>query len=192
MTKFGMMKKGTGFLILPSRHRLRDYKNYIKPERGFNPNIMRELRHKIKDFSGKEKFIVLLMDEMKIQENLVWDKHNGELTGYVDLGEIDLNYATLSKVTTVASHVLVFLIRSIVNPFKFSLANFATDGISASQMFLLLWKAISICEKSSLKVIAVTCDGASPNRKLFQMHWHYTQDNDMKPETDVTYRTQFI
>ena len=40
------------------------------------------------------------MDEMKIQENLVWDKHNGELIGYVDLGDIDLNYATLSKVNT--------------------------------------------------------------------------------------------
>ena len=126
------------------------------------------------------------MDEMKTQENLAWDKHNGELIGYVDLGDIDLNYATLSKVTTVASHVLVFLIRSIVNPFKFSLANFATDGISASQMFLLLWKAISICEKGSLKVIAVTCDGASPNRTLFRMHWHLTQDDDMNPEADVT------
>ena len=72
MKKFSMMKKkGTGFLILPSRRRLRDYKNYIKPERRFNPNIMRELRHKVKDFSDKEEFVVLLMGEMKIQENLV-------------------------------------------------------------------------------------------------------------------------
>ena len=128
---------------------------------------MRELRHKVNYFSDKGKFVVLLMDEMKIQENLVWDKHNGELIGYVDLGDIDLNYATLSKVTTVASHVLVFLIRSIVNPFKFSLANFVTDDISASQMFPLLWKAISVCEKGSLKVIIVILDGASPNRKIF-------------------------
>ena len=112
------------------------------------------------------------------------------MIGYVDLGDIDLNCATLSKVTTVAFHVLVFLIRSIVNPFKFSLANFATDGISASPMFPLLWKAISICEKCSLKIIAVTCDGASPNRKLFRMRCHLTQDDDMNPETDVTYRTR--
>ena len=109
--------------------------------------MMCELRHKVKDFSDKEKVVVLLTDEMKIQENLLWDKHNGELIGYVDLGDIDLNYATLSKVTTAASHALVFLIHSIVNSFKFRLTNFATDGISASQMFLLLLKAISICEK---------------------------------------------
>ena len=86
------------------------------------------------------------MDEIKIQENLVWDKENGELIGYVDLGDID--YVTLPKITTVASHVLVFLIRSFVNPFKFSLSNFATGSVSASRMFPLLWKAISICEKN--------------------------------------------
>ena len=51
---------------------------------------MREIRHKVKEFSDKKKFVVLLMDEMKIQENLVWDKHNGELIGYVDLGDTDL------------------------------------------------------------------------------------------------------
>ena len=88
------------------------------------------------------------MDEMKIQGNLVWDKENGELIGYVDLGDIDINYVTLPKVTTVASHVLVFLIRSFVNPFKFSLSNFATGSVSACQMFPLLWKAVSICEKN--------------------------------------------
>ena len=40
MSKFGMIKKGAGFSILLSRRRLRDYKNYIKPERRFSPNIM--------------------------------------------------------------------------------------------------------------------------------------------------------
>ena len=50
---------------------LRDYKDYIKPERGLNQNIMHELRHEVKHFSDKEKFAVLLIDEMKIQENLI-------------------------------------------------------------------------------------------------------------------------
>ena len=74
-----------------------DYKNYIRPERGFNKNIINELKNKIKNFSDNEKFFVILMDEMKIQSNLVWDKHTGELIGYVDLGDTELNYATLEK-----------------------------------------------------------------------------------------------
>ena len=64
-------KYGTGILILPSRRRLRDYKNYIRSERGFNKSIINELKNKIKNFSYDEKFFVILMDEMKIQSNLV-------------------------------------------------------------------------------------------------------------------------
>ena len=75
------------------------------------------------------------MDEMKIQENLVWNKHIGDLIGYIDFGDAELNYATLQKSTDIATHVLVFLLRSVVNPFKFSSANFATTGATSSQMF---------------------------------------------------------
>ena len=52
---------------------------------------------------------------MKIQEDLVWDKHTGELIGFVDLGDTDSNQATLQDVKELATHVLVFLIKSIVN-----------------------------------------------------------------------------
>ena len=45
------------------------------------------------------------MDEMKIQENLVWDKHTGDLIGYVDFGDTELIYATLQKSTDIATHV---------------------------------------------------------------------------------------
>ena len=44
------------------------------------------------------------MDEMKVQGNLVWDKH----TGFVDLGDPDLNCATFQKLDEVASHILDF------------------------------------------------------------------------------------
>lgn len=40
MPKFAMIKKGAGFAILLSSCRFRDYECYIKPERGFSPNIM--------------------------------------------------------------------------------------------------------------------------------------------------------
>ena len=43
--------KGTGFIIIPSRRRLRDHKNYIKPQRGFNQEIIQALCSKIKCFS---------------------------------------------------------------------------------------------------------------------------------------------
>ena len=52
------------------------------------------------------------MNDMKTQENLVWDKHTGEPTYYVDFGDIELNYATLStivnKVNQITSHMMGF------------------------------------------------------------------------------------
>jgi len=185
-------KTGTGVLILPSKRRLRDYKNYIRPERGFNSCIIKELIRKTADFSEAEKYVVMLFDEMKIQENLVWDKHTGELIGYVDLGNAEVNLATFNAVDTIASHVLVLMIRSIVNPFKFSLANFATTAATASQLFTLFWKAVGILELScQLKVLAVTCDGASSNRKFFKMHlWMKEHDDETLDNVDVTYKTK--
>ena len=94
-------KTGTGFVVLPSQRRLRDYKNYIHPKQGFNHEIINELKNKIKDFSDIEHFMVILFDEMKIQENLVWSKHTGDLIGFVDLGDVNLNYATLQETNAI-------------------------------------------------------------------------------------------
>ena len=41
-------EKGTGVLVLPSLRTLRDYRNYIRPTRGFNPKVVWDLREKKK------------------------------------------------------------------------------------------------------------------------------------------------
>ena len=82
---------------------------------------------------------------MKIQK-LVWDKHTGNLIGFIDLGDIDLHYSALQKTDEIASHVLVFLVRSIVNPLKFSFANFGTKNVTSLQLFTLFWKAVGILQ----------------------------------------------
>ena len=79
---------------------------------------------------------------MKIKEYLGWDKHTGDLIGFVDLGDPELNFTTLKRSSELASHVLVFLLRSIVNPFKFSLANFATTNAKSTQLFPLFGKQL--------------------------------------------------
>ena len=137
-------KTGNGILVLPSLRTLRDYKNYIHPTRGFNPAVINNLAKKTANFSGPERFVTILFDEMMIQEDLVWDKYSGEFTGFVDLGDININYATLKNIEELASHVLVFLVKSIVNPLSFSFASFATTGILSLCHFLescLLFRA---------------------------------------------------
>ena len=89
----------------------------------------------------------------------------------MDLGDKQLNYATLKKSEEVATHMLVFLVRSIVNPLKFALAYFATKNVTAVQLFPLFWKAVGIREdKCNLQVVAITSAGASSNRAMYRMH----------------------
>ena len=40
--------------------------------------------------------------------NLVFDKVTGELIGYLDLRDPDINFGTLKKVDTIASHALIW------------------------------------------------------------------------------------
>lgn len=176
-------KTGTGILVLPSKRRLRDYRNYIKPERGFNSKIIDELCTKTQSFTDIERNVILTFDEMKIQDGLVWDKHGSDLIGYVDLGDEELNFATLKDVEDIATHVLVFLIRGLINPFKFTLANFATTSATAMQIFPLFWKAVGILElKCHLYVIATSCDGMSSNRCFFEMHHFFA------PQETITHK----
>ena len=182
-------KTGNGILVLPSLRTLRDYKNYIKPTLGFNPAVFKDLAKKTADFSGPECYVTILFDEMKIQEDLVWDKNSGELIGYVDLGDVNVNFATLDNVQEVATHVLVFLVKSIVNPLSFSCATFATDGVTAKAIMPIFWKAVRNLEEINLHVIAATADGASPNRTFFRMHKFLQGDSSM---SDVIYRSRNI
>ena len=49
---------------------------------------------------------MLLLDEMKIRSNLVFDKNTGQLIRFTDLGDSSINYATFDKQDELAFHVL--------------------------------------------------------------------------------------
>ena len=76
----------------------------------------------------------------------------------------------------------------MINPLKFSLANFATNNAKSVQMFPLFWKAVGICaENCNLKVVGVTIDGASSNRSMYRMHLNMTKEEDINDDVDVIY-----
>ena len=80
--------RSSNVLPLPSRRTLRDYKNAIKPHAGFNPAVINDLIKTTNPLKSYQRNVVLSFDEMKIQENLVYDKYTGNLMGYVDLGDL--------------------------------------------------------------------------------------------------------
>ena len=101
-------------LVLPSQRTLKDYRNCIRPKAGFQEEVIEELKDLTNSYFDVQRYIVLLFDEMKIMSNLVFDKVTGELIGYLDLGDPDINFGTLEKVDEIASHALLFFIRAEV------------------------------------------------------------------------------
>ena len=100
---------------------------------------------------------------MKIQSNLVFDKHTNELIGFVDLGDDDVNAAVFDTPTTLASHVLAFMVRGVASDLKHVLGYFSTESLTSFQIMPIFWKAVSILEVCcNLWVCATVSDGVSP------------------------------
>ena len=126
------------------------------------------------------------MDEMKI---LVFDKHSGDLIGFVDLGDPMTNYASLGDEDIMATHALAFLVRGMCSDLKHVIAYYFTENVTSYQLMSLFWKVIGVLELSlNLWVCGAVNDGASPNRKFFDLHAKLVKDL----KCDVVYKVQNI
>lgn len=91
---------------------------------------------------------------------MVYDKHDGSLIGFVDLGStnnqiIEFEKALIAEKTdrTLASTMLMFMIRWLVYEFNYPYVQFACNDISSSLMFDPMWEAVSrlfLCARNSL------------------------------------------
>lgn len=180
--------RDSGALILPSERVLRDYKNYFKPKAGINKENIECLREKTKHFTDLRRYVVLVMDEMKIQSNLVFDKVSGDLVGFVDLGDPVTN-ETFAEEESMATHALAFLVRGLCTDMKHIVSYYFTRDVTSFQIIPIFWKAVAVLELSlNLWVVATVNDGASANRKFFRLHSPLAKDL----KCDVVYKTPNI
>ena len=81
-------------IALPSQRTLRDYSNAVKAGSGFSVEVDKQLisAAKLSTSPNYHRLIVLLIDEMHVREDLVYNKHSGRLSGFVDLGEVNNHF----------------------------------------------------------------------------------------------------
>ena len=170
--------RNSGVLTLPSERKRLDYSHWSKSCPGFSAALNEELLREVDMRQDINKFIVLAFDEMKIKENLVLDKHSS-LICFIDLGivndtledlEKQCNRANDETTPRVATHVLSFMVRGIFSSLCFPYAHFPTKGITAEELFPLVWEAVFNLEAAGFRVMVLTCDGAACNRKFFKMN----------------------
>ena len=161
--------KCTGILTLPSERTLRDYTHWIKGEAGFQASINRQLIEEANVKEEKDEYVALEFDEMKVREDLIFDKHSCRLVGVVNLGQINDTLNKFEKQCqdgkqaivdegSVATHMLAFMVRGLFTTLEFVLAQFPTNGITGDSLFPVVWEAIRNIEECGLKVIVVTAD----------------------------------
>ena len=116
-----------------------------------------------------------MQDEVHVKSDLVFNKHTGELVGFVNLDNVgnellQLEQSLQDNEQAVARYLLVVMVRGVTNRLQYPLAAFATDGIT-DFLYPIISQAVEIIHtESQLNVLFVCCDGASPYRKFFSLH----------------------
>ena len=167
------------FLKLPSERTLRDYTHFIKSRVGFSSELDQLLadESQVNTLPEWKRHVVLVLDEMKVKESLVFDKHETEVVGFVDVGDVNNELADLERKCStadqhpaIATHMLVLMVREVFTGSCFPYAHFPTTMSKAEHLFDIVWEAIERIEHKKLKVIVVCSEGASTNQKMFRMH----------------------
>ena len=170
------MLRESGCIKLPSQRTLRDYTYYVSTNIGFSDEVDKQLVDMMDLSQERNRYLVLVMDEMHIKEELVYDKHLGTLVGFVNLGETNNHLlrfedtlSTSEKPRVLASSLLVFMVRALFHKFNFPYVQFACDNTSADLLVDPVMEATFRLERQGLHVLALTCDGGSANRRLWKL-----------------------
>lgn len=159
---------------------------------------------KVKTCPEREKYVCVLMDEMHIKADLVYDKHTGKvhcynvilikfysrnhnagaMIGFTNIGEVNSSLAKLERSlegeqeeNEFADHMLVLMVRGLFSNLQFPYVQFPCTNLSGEQLYHPFWTAVGRLERCGFRVMAITCDGLSAKRRLFLLH-HQTKSPD--------------
>lgn len=119
----------SGCVHLPSQRTLRDYSNCVKAGSGFSVEVDAQLMEaaKLSTCPDWQKLVVLLLDEMHIKEDVVYNKHTGRIVGFCNLGEVNsrlLQYESMlegkEEHHVVAKSMMVFMVRGLFTPLRYN------------------------------------------------------------------------
>ena len=172
--------RSSGVIKLPSGRTLRDYKHFVPAIVGFSDTYDKQLIELSAKTSVLGKNVAILVDEMYIKEGLVFDKHSGCLTGFVNMGDVATHLADyeqqlkngteIKPKRQLAKTIVVLMVKGLLANYQFPYATFTATSLKGCDIFPMVWEAIDRLTRIDFRVLVITCDGASCNRKLFSMH----------------------
>ena len=91
-----------------------------------------------------KKCVCLVFDEVKIREDLVYDKNSFRIVGFVDIGDHNNHMLELERVQRreqhkpIASNMLVFMVRGLFSHLEFPYVQFPCTSLSSDTIFPLV------------------------------------------------------
>lgn len=171
--------RSSGCVTLPSQRTLSDYTHYVSALTGFSTDIDKQLALAVDDepCSEMNKYTVLIINEMYIKEDLVYNKHTGALIGFVNLGETNSHLLQFERSlesdpadTLEPLTKTMLMVRGLFSSLEFPYVQFPCGKFTGDLLFDPFWEAVRRVEMCGLKVLAATADGVSPNHCFFRIH----------------------
>ena len=110
----------------------------------------------VKTCPERNRCALLLLDEMHVREDLLYDKHKGELIGFTNLGDINDAYEKAvsgdQEPPSLAKSVPVFMVRGLFTKLQFAYAQFPCSSLAGEKLFKPFWDAVCRIETCGLKV----------------------------------------
>lgn len=123
---------------------------------------------KVQSCPPHQRYVFLVMDEMHIKQDLVYNKHSGELIGFVNLGQFNTHLINLersldqslpeTRIAPLAKSLLVFMVRGLFSALQFPYAQFPCLNLSGDLFYDVFWEAVERLER-----YAVTSDSPCMN-----------------------------
>lgn len=142
---------------LPSRRTLVEMLSKIPFNCGVNEKVFNNLEQSAKNMSDGEKMSVLMFDEMSIESSLAYESRADNISGFEDFGD---GRSSLKF----ADHVLVFMLKGILKPWKQPIAYyFSENGVKSTQLAVILKTLIKKLRATGFDIVATVSDQMSTN-----------------------------
>ncbi|CAB4019071.1 DNA transposase THAP9 [Paramuricea clavata] len=138
-----------------ARATIRSWAAAIDCDPGFLTNVIDELKNSLDE---DEKDCAILVDEMSIKKEVLWDRKNKKFAGNTDYGCI-----LAEEQDSIATNALVFMAVGLKKPWFHPIAYFLVDRVNGKMQAQLIKEAINLLTEAALDVQAVVFDGCAKN-----------------------------
>ena len=155
----------TQCIKLPSQRTLRDYTHHLKPAPGYSAGVDAQLSStaKLDKCEERDRCVLILLDEMYVKKDLVYNKITGELVGFVNLGDTNMHILAFERAVAsesssstsnepLASTMLGIMVRGLFTRLQFPYAYFPSSNLTGDLLYDPFWEAVLRLETLGFKV----------------------------------------